>query len=246
MSHPYPIHGVAFATTGVPTIDVGMAAFRPPIRGTSRISGRRWNTCSVAGVGLLPVRSTRFSCRFPSAASGRTSRFAPARTGVTWDRLQPEMDRVHRRGGRSSSIRGGPGSSFDGKEPYLGCTARKPFPHVGHGRAAGMSLDRLSRRRSLVEQFDQPPRPRTIAGRGSLCAFSRRPTRCSRRPSCRRRWTSGTKKRRPDRVRMTLFGQSCLAARRLIEAGRGSSPSSGTSTAWRATRGTRTSITSPE
>ena len=85
-----------------------------------------------------------------------------------------------------------------------------------------LTLDRLDRRRSLLEQFDQARRDLDAgdAGRGHRPPPRRWPTRCSAPTGCAQALDLG---REPRRVResygMTLFGQAALTARRLVEAG---------------------------
>src|SRR5262249_19858833 len=114
------------------------------------------------------------------------------------------------------------GENWNGKDPYMGLT---PDSHFVVNRAAHrrpeITLDRQNRRRSLLQQFDQDRRAldRSEQGRqldryrGMAYAFLE---------SDQLRQALDVR-REPDRLRQqygyTLFGQSCLAARRLIEAG---------------------------
>jgi hypothetical protein len=108
------------------------------------------------------------------------------------------------------------------KDPYLGITpeSRLRISQVAQLRD-GITLDRLNRRRSLVEQFDDQQRhlSETIAGRGhdrfmgkaySMISSPKVPVALDvgQEPMDVR-----------ERYGMTLFGQSVLTARRLLEAG---------------------------
>src|SRR5262249_41165745 len=114
------------------------------------------------------------------------------------------------------------GENWNGKDPYMGLTPDSHFVVNGAAhRRPEITLDRQNRRRSLLQQFDQDRRAldRSEQGRqldryrGMAYAFLESDQ--LRQPLDVRR--------EPDRLRQqygyTLFGQSCLAARRLIEAG---------------------------
>jgi len=107
-------------------------------------------------------------------------------------------------------------------EPYMGVSADGRFTvAAAPGRPAEMTLDRLDRRRSLVEQFDRARRhlKETEAGRG-LDRHRALALDLVGSPKVRAALDVG---REPRGVResygMMLFGQACLAARRLVEAG---------------------------
>ena len=155
-THPYPLHGVAHAMTGVQTIDVAME-LNPrderhhPYFGScveyvdrQRRGGRRTTFCKTS------------PCRSRSAASERISRTEQGRMHLIW---------VHRtiRCGRSSweketevirKERAGGAFWFEGPEPYLGTTQDSHFRLAAVEPLPDLTLDRLSRRRSLVQQFD--------------------------------------------------------------------------------------------
>jgi hypothetical protein len=113
---------------------------------------------------------------------------------------------------------------FEGKvttvrDPYGGVRpdCRFSFSSGGEG-GAGITLDRLRGRLSLLEQLEQA-RPRVAAGAGGLDRF--RQMALGLLTSTRTGETLDVA-REPRAVRerygMTLFGQSCLVARRLLEA----------------------------
>ncbi len=84
-----------------------------------------------------------------------------------------------------------------------------------------MTLDRLSRRRSLVEQFDRARADLATTARGQQLDRYRQMTyELLQSPALR---DALDVRREPPSLRklygQTLFGQSCLAARRLVEAG---------------------------
>ncbi|MCA9053237.1 MAG: DUF1501 domain-containing protein, partial [Planctomycetaceae bacterium] len=110
---------------------------------------------------------------------------------------------------------------FEGPEPYLGCTRDSHFRLASVDRHADLALDRLDRRRSLLTQFDEVRRDldRTAAGTSlreqQAAAWSVLGSPQVHQALDVRREAAGVR----DRYGVTLFGQSCLAARRLVEAG---------------------------
>ncbi len=85
VTHPYPIHGVAFATTGTPAIDVAMelsperSAAPAVLRIDRRILAR------AAQAGTVPTPSITSFCRSHSAVSGLTNRTGPGLTLPIWE-----------------------------------------------------------------------------------------------------------------------------------------------------------------
>src|SRR5262249_27689651 len=111
---------------------------------------------------------------------------------------------------------------LDVPEPYMGITPESRFELADAIHLpADMTLDRLDRRRQLVEQFDRARRDldRSQAGRGN---DRHREMAYSLIRSSQIR-TSLDLGREPLALRetygMAIFGQAALAARRLVEAG---------------------------
>jgi hypothetical protein len=107
-------------------------------------------------------------------------------------------------------------------DPYAGLTADGRFLVSETARLPeALTLDRLDRRRSLLEQFDDTRRrhdrdPRTQSyDRHQQMAFSLLTSSKLHAALDIGREPAGLR----ERYGMTLFGQSCLAARRLVEAG---------------------------
>jgi hypothetical protein len=107
-------------------------------------------------------------------------------------------------------------------EPYLGVTPESRFDlAVAAAPAPELTLDRLNRRRSLVEQFDRarPALDETSAGR-ALDRHRQMAYDLIRSSKVRAALDLG---KEPLKLResygMTIFGQAALVARRLVEAG---------------------------
>jgi hypothetical protein len=221
MTHPYPIHGVAYALTGVPKIDVPME-LNPrdpghwPFVGSvvdyvGRATGRKRK--EVPDNVALPFP-------FSSRRVGEVPRAGPyaAYLGGAYNPIWTEFH------GRATHnvLKTLQEQSLDVAEPYVGITPDSRFElATATELPAEMTLDRLDRRRALVTQFDQARRDldRSTAGRNldryRVMALSRIGSE-----KVRAALDLG---REPVALResygMTLFGQAALAARRLVEAG---------------------------
>ncbi len=202
MSHPYNIHSAAYSLTGVPKTDIPMEL--------NPHDGRHWPFFGS----VLDWLQTK------SGASARRS--VPANLALPWkfsSRSEP-----FRRGGPFGGFLGGGydpiWAEFAGDapkgDPYRAITPRGRFQFEKPG-GLEVTLDALSRRRSLLQQLDRQT-PTLAAGgydRHQEMAFDlllssklRTALDVDREPMALR-----------ERYGMTLFGQATLTARRLIEAG---------------------------
>jgi hypothetical protein len=202
MSHPYNIHSAAYALSGTPTTDIPMEL--------NPRDGRHW-----------PF----FGSVLDYLGHGRR-RDAPTSVGLPWkfsSRSEP-----FRRGGPYGGFLG---SGFDpvwgefaGKatksDPYGGIDPAVRF-RVSQPGVPELTLDRLNRRRSLLEQLEGERRRvgRLVAARG----FDRHQGMALSLMTSSRVQCALDVEREPrglrERYGMTLFGQAVLAARRLIEGG---------------------------
>ncbi len=222
MTHPYPLHGVAYATTGTPAIDVPME-LNPG-------DGRHWPFVgSVVDYlernGAVPQRreiptNIALPFHFSSQRVGEVPRAGPygAFLGNAYNPLWTEFrGRANRKITKTLTDQ-----TIEFDEPYVGITPESRFELATASRLVpDLTLDRLNRRRSLLGQFDEA---RTQADRSEA-------TRTLDRYREMAYGLIGSAKvqqaldvqREPRSVReafgMTLFGQASLAARRLVEAG---------------------------
>ncbi|TMQ34445.1 MAG: DUF1501 domain-containing protein [Planctomycetota bacterium] len=223
MTHPYPIHGVAYALTGVPQIDIPMEL--------NPHDGRHWPFVgSVVDYvlrgrdGGKPTRPVPDNLALPFAFSsqrvGEVPRAGPyaAFLGSAYNPIWTEFH------GKASkkAVKTLQEQRFEAGEPYRGVTPDSRFAlATATHLAADMTLDRLNRRQSLTQQFDRARRDldRSTAGQ-SLDRFRQMALSLVGSDRIREALDLG---REPLALRetygMTLFGQSCLAARRLVEAG---------------------------
>ncbi|WP_010584418.1 DUF1501 domain-containing protein [Schlesneria paludicola] len=221
MTHPYPVHGVAYATTGMPTYDPSLET-RPrdplhwPFIGSvvDYIEERRGNRTDGAtprNIGMpwmLGAKSDLVPLAGPYAAFLGQAHdpfwvdFEGQGTHVVPKLSDAQTKLVH--------------------DPFGGVTASGKFVLPSTGQLPQqMTLNRLHHRRSLLEQFDRARVNLDADARGRTFnkyqdkAFSLLTSTKLRDALDISRETESLR----ARYGMTLFGQSCLAARRLVEAG---------------------------
>ncbi len=222
VTHPYPIHGVAFALTGIPQMELAMEL--------SPRDPRHWPFIGSV-VDYLDERQANEAV--PKV---------PRNLFLPWAFSSQRVGEVHRAGpygGFLGSAYDPVSTTFDGQgtkkahktlnqqvwddfELYRGVTPDSRF-----GLSAiteppvGLSLDRLDNRRSLLEQLEaaRPDLDRALersgADRNRAMAHS-----LMHSDRLRRAFDLGAE---PSEARdlygMTLFGQAALTARRLVEVG---------------------------
>ena len=220
LTHLYPVHGVAYALTGIPQTDV-------PLELNPR-DGRHWPF--VGSVVDYLGRSARkpagsvpdnIALPFPfsSQRSGEVPRSGPYAAFLggaynpVWTTFRGKATR--------SVVKTLQQNREEVWDPYLGVGPEGRFEIATTELPAEITLDRLDRRRSLVEQFDQARHDlaETSAGR-SHDRFREMAYSVMGSEKIRTALDLG---RESDRLRetygMSLFGQGALAARRLVEAG---------------------------
>ncbi len=221
LTHPYPIHGVAYATTGTPTIDVPMEL--------NPHDGRHYPFLgSVVGYleqqkptrrGAVPT-NLALPWPFSSRRVGEVARAGPyaAFLGGAYNPIWTTFEGQATRAWTKTLQE----QKFEGGEPYMGITPESRFElSTATDLAAGMTLDRLDRRRSLARQFDaaRADLDRGAAGQ-SLDRYRQMAYSLIGSEKVRTALDLG---REPRALResygMTVFGQAALAARRLVEAG---------------------------
>jgi hypothetical protein len=220
VTHPYPIHGVAFATTGTPAIDVAMELSPADPRHQPYIGSIvEYQLRRQGSLGLNAVDNVFLPFPFSSQRTDESHRAGPYAAYLGGEYHPKWTEFVGE--GTKTIVKARPGFSFQGKEPYLGCTPISTFRMSNTGVLPGMSVDRLDRRRTLLEQFDalRGDLEQSVAGR-PLTRFQQTAFSMLSSPKIAqaldvRRESMETR----NLYGMTLFGQSCLAARRLVEAG---------------------------
>jgi Protein of unknown function (DUF1501) len=205
MTHPYNIHSAAYTLTGTPTTDIPMELNPRDVR--------HW---PFFGSVLDYLNS---------AEAAKPKRELPSNVGLPWkfsSRSEP-----FRRGGPFGGFLGGgydpvwvefAGSAPKG-DPYKAITSDGRF-QLGQPGAPELTLDRLDHRRSLLHQLDDQRRAREAApeqgfDRQQQMAFDLTTSPKMRTALDISRETTSVR----ERYGLTLFGQSVLTARRLVENG---------------------------
>ncbi len=221
VTHPYPIHGVAYAMTGIPIIDVAME-LNPRDPGHHPYFGSCVEYIERqrrGGKADAFVQNVALPFPFSSKRSDQPFRAGPYASylGGAYHPLWTEFV------GEGTTIvhKERPGFSYDGPEPYISCSRDSHFRLAAVDNGGGVALDRLDRRKSLLEQFEDSRRHLDQSAIGSsLSKFQEMAYGLIGTPEVGQALDV---RQEADAVRdmygMTLFGQSCLAARRLIESG---------------------------
>jgi hypothetical protein len=222
MTHPYPVHGVAYATSGLPDPrgnlevsprDPGHWPFFGSVVDYLEERRRGGRLSQVPHNIALPFPFSTRRSNQPHRA-GPYGGFLGAAYDPLWTHFQGEGTKRFTQENR--------GLVQEFRDPYGGIKPDGYFDLAEAGTAgAPLTLDRLDRRHSLREQLDKVRRrlDRSEAAR----SFDRyRGMAYSLLTSSRLRQALDLR-REPQAVResygMTLFGQSALVARRLVEAG---------------------------
>lgn len=216
LTHDQPIHGTAFATTSVPLTDL-------PLEGRVR-DPRHWpylgavvDYLASRKSAIPPTIPRNFGLPFKFGSKRGASRpgFQGAFLGQAYDTVWADFQAKGIREVLRDS--GAPGPKPMVADPYLGI---RPIDRFEMGQQnPDVSQQRLERRLSLLDQFDglNPSSPMPLGAYRSNYDLARS---CLVTPHLKnaldvQQETAATR----DRYGMTLFGQSCLAARRIIEAG---------------------------
>jgi hypothetical protein len=223
MTHPYPIHGVAYTLTGIPKIELAMelnprdSRHWPFVGSVVDYVERRGRGTKPAGavpdnIALpFPFSSQRVG-EVPRA--GPYAAFLGAAYNPIWTTFKGKATR--------SVLKTLQQQRQEVWDPYLGVTPDSRFEMGAAAELpAEIPIDRLDRRRSLLDQFETARRDlgEAAAGRSSdryrEMAFS-----LMNSPRMRAALDLGQE---PIPLRetygMTVFGQAALTARRLVEAG---------------------------
>lgn len=222
MTHPYPLHASAYTLTSIPTIDVPLQMSPRDPRHWPFIGSVVDYIANERGEPVPPIARNvglpwRLSSRRPYSAGDNAGPYG-AWLGRLYDPLWTEFDG---KGTRTSTYTFGR-ETITCNDPYGPIEPDCCFALAGDAALReGVTLDRLNRRRSLLQQLDDQRRMfETNVATRPLDDFRKQAFSyltsstltdaldVSREPMALR-----------ERYGMTLFGQASLVARRLIEAG---------------------------
>lgn len=221
LTHPHPIHGAAYALTGIPQIELPMEL--------NPLDGRHWPFIGSVvdyvnrqgGPARRKAAPDNVALPFPfsSRRKGEVPRAGPypAFLGSAYAPLWTNFVGATTR----TSVKSLAGKDEDIADPYLGVTPESRFEFGAGPLNAEVTLDRLDRRRGLVDQLEASRRDLDATNAGQSCTRNRSLAYDLLTSDALR--TALDLAREPARVResygMTLFGQGALTARRLVEAG---------------------------
>ena len=222
LTHPYPVHGVAYAVTGIPSYTPALETKARDLKHwpyvgsvVEYLDGRR-GTRPPGGmpgnIGLPWLLNSKTDN--PLVNAGVFSGFLNSRFDPVWTDFDGP--------GLHVAPRSTVGQKTRYRNPYGGTTPGGRFHMAPAARLSeDLSPERLSLRRSLLEQFERGRRD--LDNSLEVQAMSRqREMAMSLLTSGRVREALDIGRESPavrERYGMTLFGQTCLAARRLIESG---------------------------
>ncbi len=226
MTHLYPLHGVAFALTGVPSIDVNME-LNPhdtrhwPFFGSvvDYVETQRERAGSQQPRRGIP-RNIALPFPFSSKRIGEVPRAGPyaAFLGSEYNPVWTEFVGKPTRG-QKKTLRD---MVYTDNDPYMGITPDSHFEIPSATRLLPeVTLDRLNTRRSLLGQLNQQRQQLGASESGrqldryQQMAYDFLQSDKLREALDIRKESESTRKLYGDR----LFGQACLGARRLVEAG---------------------------
>ena len=222
MSHPYPLHGVAYALTGMPTYTPEIEARpRDPQHWPYIGSIVQYFADQKAGHETLVPRHIGLPWPLNSRVEDNSLLAGPyaAFLGQSYDPVWADFE------GKATTIapKLTDGQSKEFLDPYCGVAPESLFTFRGAGTLPeAMTPDRMQRRQMLLGRLDDGSAlPANLAAR--VQAYDQnRSTAMSLVLSDEVRQALDIR-REPTSLRerygQTLFGQSCLAARRLVEAG---------------------------
>jgi hypothetical protein len=214
MSHPYPIHGVAFAATGVKHVDIPMELNRDDTRHWPYF-GSVLDYLHEVDHPTAPQPAIPTTMHLPWVQSSRSR--PHKRAGLFGGFLGPRYNPVVAEFvGEATNPK-----TYRANDPYGGIKPDCRFEVQGTGLPNGLTIDRVSVRDSLLDQFDVRRRDLDDSQIGSsLDRF--RQLAMSVIASPRLRETLDLSKEPAtlrERYGHHLFGQSALLARRLVESG---------------------------
>ena len=214
MSHPYPIHGVAFAATGVKHVDIPMELNRDDTRHWPYF-GSVLDYLHDVDQPNAPQPAIPSTMHLPWVQSSRS---APhKRAGLFGGFLGPRYNPVVAEFvGEATNP-----NTYRANDPYGGIKPDCRFEVQGTGLPNGLTIDRVSVRDSLLDQFDVRRRDLDDSQIGSsLDRFRQLAMSVIASPRLREALDLSTEPATlRERYGHHLFGQSALLARRLVESG---------------------------
>jgi Protein of unknown function (DUF1501) len=219
LTHPYPLHGTVYATTGIPEVDTTIEAIPRHPRQWPYIGSVVDYVADRRQGRALPEMPRNVALPFVMGSKNEYPPLAGPYGAMLGTRYDPVYTDFTPQGVRlAPEVR--PGRAFP--DPYLGIRPTDTLELAGNDRREPRIADgRFALRRSLLAQFDRARRE--LEHPEKLETFSHLQESAFALLATGKLHDALDYAREPSHVReaygMTLFGQSCLAARRLVEAG---------------------------
>ena len=225
MTHPFPVHGTAYAVSGIPEYTPALET-RPkdpkhwPFIGSvvDYVEERR-DPSAQPPVPRNVALPWKMNSRGGPVASGVVAGPYAAFLGPAYD---PVLTEFEGEGSREIYKLSRDGSKkYILKDPYAGIQPDGRFYLAGTELREGLTLDRQNRRRNLLGQLDDVRKQLDQSSETNTFDRYQRLAFTLLTSSRVQQALNIQKEPRPLREAygMTLFGQSCIAARRLVEAG---------------------------
>lgn len=222
MTHPYPLHCTAYVTSGIPD-------YTPALETRPR-DPRHWPFIGSVVDYVFERRDKRLpvvprNIAIPWKMNSRGGEAASVQAGPYAAFLGPAYDPVltdFQDPGTEIVVKQRPyGTKHQVMDPYAGIDPKSGFTLAGVQLPKNVTLERHSRRRTLFEQFAAARR--ALDNAEATRNFDRYRRMAYSLLSSPEIHTALDLHRERQKLResygMTLFGQSCLLARRLVEAG---------------------------
>jgi hypothetical protein len=219
LHHEYPIHGVAYAMTGTPAIDVNMELSpNDPRHHPYFGSAVEYFDRQRRGTSTFP-QNVALPFPFSTQRTGEVFRAGPYASYLgsmynpIWTEFEGKASRAVYKTLRDMKV--------DVWDPYCGCVPESHFRLASTALPDQLTLDRLNRRKSLLDQFNdarrgiaQNERGRTLSEFQQLAYSLLESSKVGEALDVRKEPTSTR-----ELYGMSLFGQACLGARRMLEVG---------------------------
>lgn len=222
VTHPYPIHGVAFAATGNPRMELAWELAPRDANHWPYIGSVVDYVDQLAAPGAVPPlpRNLMLPWAFSTQRVGEVARAGPygGYLGAAYDPVATEF--VGR--GTRKAVKTLQEKRWEDVEPYRGVTPESRFQLSTVGaQTPEVTLDRLDRRRTLLQQIEAARGAWESAG--SVPGLDRQRAQAFALLGSDRVRQAFDLDQEPAATRelygMTLLGQASLTARRLVEAG---------------------------
>lgn len=217
LTHPFPLHGTVYATSGIPDVDTKIESQPRHKRQWPFIGSLVDYIADQRAGGKVPELPRNVALPFPMGSKTEIPPLAGpygAMIGMRYDPVYTDF--LVEGTALSPEVR--PRKVF--KDPLFGIRPTDKLQLVGNA-ATELDAQRLDLRRSLLGQFDRARRD--LEGFERISTYSHQQQMAFSLLTSSRMHEALDYTREPEHVRdaygMTLFGQSCLAARRLVEAG---------------------------